>query len=141
MRTTYQTRKDQRVRKDEVADCQDHELLPLSDNNGTNKESVQTKDSSSSASSNCCLTMCNWILGFKDDQMEGGHEKEMEKHIEQLSTLEQSTLQKIILFINLVLIISLSIVLFIVMSINPFTDEQLDVFKSIAFNKTHLIQA
>ena len=66
------------------------------------------------------------------------HNKEMAEHMQTLSTLHQSTGQKVILYTNLVIIITLALFLYIFFSINPFSPEELLQFKSEAINKTSL---
>ena len=86
------------------------------------------------------LRLCNCILGLKDDQdLEKDQEKEMEEHIQKLSNLEQSSFQKVLLYSNLVIIVFLAVFLYVYMSISPFSDEELDRFETVAFDKTHLI--
>ena len=62
----------------------------------------------------------------------------MRRHTEKLASLEQSRLQRGLLRTNLVIIVCLAVVLYVVMSINPFTEEQLANFEILALNKTHL---
>ena len=89
-----------------------------------------------------CIRFCNCFLGIKDDEdLEKNQEKEMEEHIQKLSNLEQSTFQKVLLYTNLVIIVFLAIFLYVYMSISPFSEEDLDRFEKIAFDKTHLIVA
>ena len=86
------------------------------------------------------IKVCNCILGMKEDEdLEKDQEKEMEEHIQKLSNLEQSTLQKVLLYSNLVIIVFLAIFLYVYMSISPFSEEELDRFEAVAFDKTHLI--
>ena len=83
--------------------------------------------------------LCNCILGVKDDEeFEKKQEMEMEAHIQKLSSLHQSTLQKVLLYSNLVIIVALAIFLYIFMSISPFNIDDLKRFEMIALNKTHL---
>ena len=62
----------------------------------------------------------------------------MEAHIQKLSSLHQTTCQKVLLYSNLVIIVGLAIFLYIFMSISPFSIDELKRFEKIAFNKTHL---
>ena len=64
--------------------------------------------------------------------------KAMAEHLQQLSTLQQSTFQRVILYSNLAIILSLAVFLYVFFSINPFSDEQLDQFRNEAINKTSL---
>ena len=136
VRTTFRTRLDQRERRDEQDVIQHTELLPLAEKGD---DETDMKCSTADESRSNCWKLCNFILGLKDDEdVEKKQEMEMEAHIQKLSSLEQSTLQKVILYSNLVIIIGLAIFLYIYMSINPFSDEELKAFEMIAFNKTHL---
>ena len=62
------------MRKDEnISDCQDEELQPLSDK-PLDKEEQQV--ASSESSNNCCTGFCNWVLGIKEEGgVDRGHEK------------------------------------------------------------------
>ena len=62
----------------------------------------------------------------------------MAEHLQQLSTLQQSPLQKVVLYTNLVIILGLAVFLYVYFSINPFSPEQLAMFRSEALNKTSL---
>ena len=132
VRTTYATKGDQRVRKDEqiTDNITDVELAPLA-------EVVNDDDSDQTSRANICVRIINWILGINGDT-ESSHKKEMEQHTDKLANLEQSTFQRIILYTNLLLIVSIAVFLYVYMSINPFTDEQLTEFSNQAFNLTHL---
>ena len=152
VRTTFKTRHDQRVRKDEhevriphsqtLVSCQEVygvELDPLT-SNGTNNLLVSSQQNPpDEESSNCCIRFLNWILGVETDaeDAEKNH-KAMAEHLQQLSTLQQSTFQRVILYSNLAIILSLAVFLYVFFSINPFSDEQLDQFRNEAINKTSL---
>ena len=147
MRTTFLTRLDQRERPDEQGSCQASELRPLTDkldiSHGEVRLPVFSDEGGApgcSAWRICLIKVCNCILGMKEDEdLEKDQEKEMEEHIQKLSNLEQSTLQKVLLYSNLVIIVFLAIFLYVYMSISPFSEEELDRFEAVAFDKTHLI--
>ena len=45
----------------------------------------------------CCARISNWILGLEADVAdEEKHHKEMEEHVQKLSTLSQTTTQKVV---------------------------------------------
>merc|ERR1719154_448503 len=134
VRTTFQTRKDQRVRKDEHETVYGTELDPLHELNGTAvvevKVNVVTKPG-------CLTRVSKWILGIDSDTAnEEKHHKDMEEHVQKLSTLQQTTSQKVILYTNLVIIVSLAIFLYTYFSISPFTPEKLSELKTISLNRT-----
>ena len=151
VRTTFLTRLDQRERPDEQGHCHASELRPLTDKLEVSHGEVRLPVLLQSASqeggaAGCCdwrtgwIRVCNCILGMKEDQdLEKDQEKEMEEHIQKLSNLEQSTLQKVLLYSNLVIIVFLAIFLYVYMSISPFSEEDLDRFETVALDKTHLI--
>ena len=92
-----------------------------------------------SPTSNCCLRFLNWVLGVESDAEDAEkNQKEMAEHLQQLSTLQQSTFQRVILHTNLVIILSLAVFLYVFFSINPFSAEELGQFRSEAINKTSL---
>jgi hypothetical protein len=62
--------------------------------------------------------------------------KEMAEHLASLSTLQQSTAQRVILLTNLGLILGLALFLYVFFSINPYSPEQLEHFRQEALNKT-----
>ena len=62
----------------------------------------------------------------------------MAEHLQQLSTLQQSPLQRGVLYTNLVIILGLAVFLYVYFSINPFSPEQLARFREKALNKTSL---
>ena len=99
----------------------------------------ELKSSSREESRSSFWRLCNCILGVKDDEeVEKKQEMEMEAHIQKLSSLHQTTCQKVLLYSNLVIIVGLAIFLYIFMSISPFSIDELKRFEKIAFNKTHL---
>ena len=115
------------------------ELDPLT-SNGTNNVLVSSQQNPpDEESSNCCIRFLNWILGVETDaeDAEKNH-KAMAEHLQQLSTLQQSTFQRVILYSNLAIILSLAVFLYVFFSINPFSDEELDQFRNEAINKTSL---
>jgi len=136
VRTTFQTRKDQRVRKDEHEIVNGTELDPLHENGTT--AVVEVKVNFIDANElGCCARVANWVLGLEANAAdEEKHHKEMEEHVQELSTLSQSTTQKVILYTNLVIIISLALFLYIYFSINPFTSQEIDNLRQISLNKT-----
>ena len=92
-----------------------------------------------SKASNCCLRFLNWILGVETDAEDAEkNQKAMAEHLQQLSTLQQSTFQRVILYTNLGIILSLAVFLYVFFSINPFSAEELSQFRSEAMNKTNL---
>jgi len=85
----------------------------------------------------CCARIANWVLGLEANAAdEEKHHKEMEEHVQELSTLSQSTTQKVILYTNLVIIVSLALFLYIYFSINPFTSQEIYNLRQISLNKT-----
>jgi len=138
VRTTFMTRHDQRVRKDEHEEVYGVELDPLT-STVTNMGPVENPSEDSSQSSNCCLRLLNWILGVETDVEDAAkNHKAMAEHLAQLSTLQQSSMQKVVLYTNLVIILSLAVFLYIFFSINPFSAEELSQFRIEAINKTSL---
>jgi len=132
VRTTFQTRRDQRVRKDEYENLGGAELDLLHENGRAVDVEVSVP-----VSPGCCTRVANCVLGWEGDgAVEEKNQQEMAEHVQTLSTLAQSTGQKVILYSNLVIIISLAIFLYIFFSINPFTVEQLDHFRELSLNKT-----
>ena len=92
-----------------------------------------------SKSSNFCLRLLNWILGVESDAEDAEkNQKAMAEHLQQLSTLQQSTFQRVILYTNLAIILTLAVFLYVFFSINPFSAEELSQFRSEAINKTNL---
>ena len=129
MRTTFKTRYDKRVRKDEQIVEESFELCqPLSD-----EKLVHIVEDESHS----CFEFCNRKL-CPQSTIEESQENQMEKHTNKLSMLEQSTGQKIILYLNLLLIVILAIFLYVYMSINPFTADQISEFEIVIRNKTLL---
>jgi len=132
VRTTFQTRKDQRVRKDEYENLPGAELDPLHENGRAVAVEVSVPDTPG-----CCTRMANCVLGWEGDSVvEEKNHQEMAEHVQNLSTLAQTTGQKVILYTNLLIIISLAIFLYIFFSINPFSVEELDHFREVSLNKT-----
>jgi len=135
LRTTFWTRFDQRVRKDELEEVYGTELDPLNKNEVDSSKEAQDDEQAAS----CCARFTNWLIGIEADKRDvEKHNKEMAEHMQTLSTLHQSTGQKVILYTNLVIIITLALFLYIFFSINPFSPEELLQFKSEAINKTSL---
>ena len=143
VRTTFLTRLDQRERPDEPAGtAQAGELRPLTDKLEISPGEISTSQEGGVPGSSVWTRVANCILGLKEDgDVEKVQEKEMEEHIQKLSNLEQSTWQKVLLYTNLVIIVFLAIFLYVYMSISPFSEEDLDRFEKIAFDKTHLMVA
>ena len=117
------------------------ELDPLT-GNGTSNGLVSPQHDPSddeSPTSNCCLRFLNWVLGVESDAEDAEkNQKAMAEHLQQLSTLQQSTFQRVILYTNLAIILSLAVFLYVFFSINPFSAEELGQFRSEAINKTSL---
>merc|ERR1719315_397066 len=61
VRTTFQTRKDQRVRKDEYENTNGTELDPLHENGSAAVVEVKVADARQVG---CCVRVFNWILGW-----------------------------------------------------------------------------
>jgi len=141
VRTTFMTRHDQRVRKDEHEEVYGMELDPLTSNDAnTGLVSPQhNPPDEESPTSNCCLRFLNWILGVETDAEDAEkNQKAMAEHLQQLSTLQQSSFQRVILYTNLAIILSLAVFLYVFFSINPFSAEELGQLRSEAINKTSL---
>ena len=117
------------------------ELDPLT-GNGTSNGLVSPQHNPSddeSPTSNCCLRFLNWVLGVESDAEDAEkNQKAMAEHLQQLSTLQQSTFQRVILYTNLAIILSLAVFPYVFFSINPFSAEDLGQFRSEAINKTSL---
>jgi len=129
VRTTFQTRRDPRPRKDEP-EAGGGELQPLAGQAEEKAGSVVVVEAESGAA-----RLVNWVLGIKAGGQEADREK-MENHVQNLSTLQQSTSQQVILYINLVIIVSLAIFFYVWFSISPFTAEQIKQFQLVSLNKT-----
>jgi len=141
VRTTFMTRHDQRVRKDELEEVYGVELDPLTGNGSSNGlvSPQHNPSDDESPTSNCCLRFLNWVLGVESDAEDAEkNQKAMAEHLQQLSTLQQSTFQRVILYTNLAIILSLAVFLYVFFSINPFSAEELGQFRSEAINKTSL---
>ena len=77
------------------------ELDPLTSNDAnTGLVSPQhSPPDQESPTSNCCLRFLNWILGVETDAEDAEkNQKAMAEHLQQLSTLQQSTFQRVILY-------------------------------------------
>ena len=129
MRTTFSTRRDQRTRKDEQLPAHPEEAVELQ---------PRAEAGLAGAEAGAATRLVNWVLGVGEAAAEDGGEEKMRRHTEKLASLEQSRLQRGLLRANLVIIVCLAVVLYVVMSINPFTEEQLANFEILALNKTHL---
>ena len=129
VRTTFCTRRDQRTRKDEQLPAHPEEAVELQ---------PRAEAGLAGAEAGAATRLVNWVLGVGEAAAEDGGEEKMRRHTEKLASLEQSRLQRGLLRANLVIIVCLAVVLYVVMSINPFTEEQLANFEILALNKTHL---
>jgi len=136
VRTTFQTRRDQRVRKDEHDNVYGTEMDPLKEDDVN--ASVEIKvNLVESQGQGCCSRISNWILGVDPEGTDGEkHHREMEEHVQKLSTLTQSRTQQAILYTNLVIIVSLAIFLYTFFSLNPFSEEERSILRKISLNKT-----
>ena len=122
------------------------ELDPLTSTAGTNMETVENPSEDTSPSSNCCLRLLNWILGVENDVEDAAknhkaiimiimivimilkmiiiikiviimNPKAMAEHLAQLSTLQQSSMQKVLLFTDHVIVVIITIIIVIIVII------------------------
>ena len=129
VRTTFRTRRDQRTRKDEQLPADPEEAVELQ---------PRAEAGLAGAEAGAATRIVNWVLGVGEAAAEDGGEEKMRRHTEKLASLEQSRLQRGLLRTNLVIIVCLAVLLYVVMSINPFTEQQLANFEILALNKTHV---
>ena len=76
------------------------------------------------------LRLIRWFCGFTEDSEK--HQREMEQHLEAVSSLRRTKAQKIILYINLAIILTLAVFLYAYFTVNPFTNEEIDLLRQKA---------
>ena len=81
------------------------------------------------------LRLIRWFCGFTDESDQ--HQREMDQHLESVSSLHRSRTQKAILYANLAVILGLAVFMYAYFCVSPFTAEEIDAFRERAMeNRT-----
>ncbi len=82
------------------------------------------------------LRFLRWFCGWEEqDQQQEQVQHEQDQHLEALTSLEQSTWQKAVLYLNLIIIIGVAIFFYSYFCFSPFTKEEIDNFRIQAFDR------
>lgn len=87
---------------------------------------------------NCLRSLIVGASSIKDEIIAKEQQKQLEKHLDEIAHLEQSTWEKAILNANLVLILIGAVALYSYFSINPFSPEDLSRIRA---NLTDMINS
>ena len=87
------------------------------------------------------LRIIKWFCGFEEGEKAKKNRRDLAEHLEAITNLEQSRAQRAILLVNLGIILTGALLLYVYFCINPFTAAEIDQLRERALQNTTIVSA
>ena len=85
------------------------------------------------------LRMIKWLCGFEEGEKGKKNRRDLAEHLEAITNLAQSRAQRVILLVNLAVILTGALLLYVYFCINPFTVAEIDELRERALENTTIV--
>ena len=85
------------------------------------------------------LRLIKWLCGFEEGEKARKNHRELADHLDSITSLTQSSAQRKILLLNLFVILTGALLLYVFFCINPFTPAQIDALRERALENTTIV--
>ena len=87
------------------------------------------------------LRIIKWFCGFEEGEKGKKNLRDLAEHLEAITNLEQSRAQRAILLVNLGIILTGALLIYVYFCINPFTAAEIDQLRERALQNTTIVSA
>ncbi len=84
------------------------------------------------------LRFVRWFCGWEEGEKGERHHRQLEQHLDAITSLEQTRTQRNILYVNLAVIFSIALFFYIYFCISPFSREEIDRMREEALEKVEI---
>ena len=85
------------------------------------------------------LRLIKWLCGIEEGEKGKKNHRDLAEHLEAITNLEQSRAQRAILLVNLAVILTGALLLYVYFCINPFTVAEIDELRERALENTTIV--